>query len=263
MKKSKFVFIALALALVTWVGASAASAQDGPSITLNPSSIAEAGEATVTVTGSGWSVSGGFLGTCSIPEDVNAANLDDSARAEHCALAGGNLDITVFTANAFGISDGSFEREITVDVPAQGVFLVVGDAAQTEQAIAWLSVGAAEETTDDAAATETTDDAEAEEMAEDMDEADDSTEDATSDEAGSEEMAEEMNDDMEAEEMAEDMDEMGDGTSDSMSEEMAEDMDDDLADTGVNTSMLAIIGLAIALAGVLVFGFSRRLRSLQ
>ena len=121
------------------------TAQDGPSITLNPSSIAEAGEATVTVTGSGWSISGGFLGTCSIPEDVNAANLDDSARAEHCALAGGNLDITVFTANAFGISDGSFEREITVDVPAQGVFLVVGDAGQTERAIAWLSVGAATE----------------------------------------------------------------------------------------------------------------------
>ncbi len=130
------------------------TAQDGPSITLNPSSIAEAGEATVTVTGSGWSVLGGFLGTCSIPEDVNAANLDDSARAEHCALAGGNLDIAVFTANAFNISDGSFEREITVDVPAQGVFLVVGDAGQTERAIAWLSVGAATEAPLVGAATE-------------------------------------------------------------------------------------------------------------
>ena len=39
-------------------------------------------------------------------------------------------------------------------------------------------------------------------------------------------------------------------------------MDDDmLADTGVETSLLVIIGAGIALAGVMVFGLSRRLRT--
>ncbi|MCY4134911.1 MAG: hypothetical protein OXG30_08365 [bacterium] len=40
-------------------------------------------------------------------------------------------------------------------------------------------------------------------------------------------------------------------------------MDDDmLADTGVETSLLVIIGAGIALAGLMVFGLSRRLRTL-
>ena len=47
--------------------------------------------------------------------------------------------------------------------------------------------------------------------------------------------------------------------------EMMEDgmMEDDmLPDTGVETSLLVIIGAGIALAGVMVFGLSRRLRTL-
>ncbi len=39
-----------------------------------------------------------------------------------------------------------------------------------------------------------------------------------------------------------------------------EDMEE-LAETGVNTSLLVIIGAGIALAGVMVFGLSRRLRT--
>lgn len=45
-------------------------------------------------------------------------------------------------------------------------------------------------------------------------------------------------------------------------DDMMDDMDDDmLADTGVETSLLVIIGAGIALAGVMVFGLSRRLRT--
>ncbi|WP_419847429.1 hypothetical protein [Candidatus Poriferisocius sp.] len=44
--------------------------------------------------------------------------------------------------------------------------------------------------------------------------------------------------------------------------EAMDDMDDELADTGVETSLLVIIGAGIALAGVMVFGLSRRLRTL-
>lgn len=44
--------------------------------------------------------------------------------------------------------------------------------------------------------------------------------------------------------------------------EAMDDMGDDmLADTGVETSLLVIIGAGIALAGVMVFGLSRRLRT--
>lgn len=43
---------------------------------------------------------------------------------------------------------------------------------------------------------------------------------------------------------------------------IGEVMDDELPATGVNTSLLVIIGAGIALAGVMVFGLSRRLRTL-
>ena len=45
-------------------------------------------------------------------------------------------------------------------------------------------------------------------------------------------------------------------------DDMMDDMGDDmLAETGVETSLLVIIGAGIALAGVMVFGLSRRLRT--
>ena len=54
-----------------------------------------------------------------------------------------------------------------------------------------------------------------------------------------------------------------DGQSALVQVNIGEAMDDDmLADTGVETSLLVIIGAGIALAGVMVFGLSRRLRTL-
>jgi hypothetical protein len=50
------------------------------------------------------------------------------------------------------------------------------------------------------------------------------------------------------------------GMDDMMEDDMMED--DMLAETGVETSVLVIIGAGIALAGVMVFGLSRRLRTL-
>lgn len=47
---------------------------------------------------------------------------------------------------------------------------------------------------------------------------------------------------------------------DPMMDDMADD--DMLADTGVETSVLVIIGAGIALAGLMVFGLSRRMRTL-
>ena len=182
MTKTKLTFIGLAVALVAWVGASAASAQGGPSISLDPASAAEAGEVEVTVTGSGWSVASANVLTCNIAEDANAAEIDPN---ENCTLASGNLNLAAMTPAS--VTDGGFEVTITVDVPAQGIFVVAGDSAQTEAASALLAVG----------------------------------------------MADDMGDDM---------------------------ADDMLADTGSNTPLLAIVALAVVLAGAMVLGLSRRLR---
>ena len=127
MTKTKLLFIAMALALVTWVGASAASAQDGPSITISPSSVAEAGEVEVTVTGSGWTVSSVNVLTCKIAEDANAAEIDAS---ENCTLGSGNLNLGSIVPAS--VTDGGFEATITVNVPAQGIFIAAGDSGQQE-----------------------------------------------------------------------------------------------------------------------------------
>ncbi|MXW58905.1 MAG: LPXTG cell wall anchor domain-containing protein [Acidimicrobiia bacterium] len=63
--------------------------------------------------------------------------------------------------------------------------------------------------------------------------------------------------------MDDDMDDdMADDMADDMDDDMADDMADDemLADTGSNTPLLAIVALAVVLAGAMVLGLSRRLR---
>ncbi len=61
----------------------------------------------------------------------------------------------------------------------------------------------------------------------------------------------------------------GDDASDDMdmADDMSDNMDDmsgeELAATGVNTSLLTIIALAVVLAGAMLFGLGRRLRNLQ
>ena len=239
MTKTKLVFVAMALALVAWVGASAASAQDGPTLTVSPSNIAEPGEVEVTVTGSGWTLSNLNVLACKIAEDAVAADLDVS---ENCALAAGNLDLASVTPAE--VVDGGFEVTLTVNVPAQGLFIIAGASGSDESGSALITVGA-------------------DDMADDMD--DDMGDDMDDD------MADDMDDDM-ADDMADDMgdddmgdDDMDDDMADDMGDDdMADDMDDDmLADTGSNTPLLAIVALAVVLAGAMVLGLSRRLRTQQ
>ena len=168
MTKTKLIFVGLALALVGFLFAGSASAQDGPSITVEPSSVEEAGEHTFTVTGTGWTGSPVAVLPCDYPEGgdpnaVVAASCDQGNMAVVGALDG----------------DGGFTQEITINVPEEGRWVGAGDFAQTESAGAGVTVG---------------------------------------------------------------MEEM--------------------PATGVNTSLLVIIGAGIALAGVMVFGLSRRLRTL-
>ena len=67
--------------------------------------------------------------------------------------------------------------------------------------------------------------------------------------------------------MGDDMaDDMGDDMADDMGDDMGDDMADDMGDdmmpaTGSNTPLLAIIAVAVVLAGAMVLGLSRRLRT--
>ena len=213
MTKTKLLVIGMALALVTWVGASAASADNhGPSITVDPTSVSAAGQHTFTVTGSGWTVSLTNVLPCKIPEGANGAEIDASVHCTSLAV----LDIQNMRPTP--VTNGGFEVEISIDVPEQGIFIMAGDTARTESAEAVLiTVGSMGDG--------------------DMDDSDDMTPDG------------DMADDMD------DSDDMGD-------EDMADDMDgDELADTGSNTPLLAIISLAVVLAGAMVLGLSRRLRT--
>ncbi|WP_419925292.1 hypothetical protein [Candidatus Poriferisocius sp.] len=170
MTKTKLIFIGLALALVGFLFAGSASAQDGPSITADPSSVEAAGEQTFTVTGSGWTGSPIAVLPCDMPASGSLDDVDASTCNQGNMQVVGALD-----------ANGGFTAEITIDVPENGIVIGSGDFAQTESARAAITVGM---------------------------------------------------------------------------------MEDELATTGVNTSLLVIIGTGIALAGVMVFGLSRRMRTL-
>ncbi|MYE71641.1 MAG: hypothetical protein F4240_00005 [Acidimicrobiia bacterium] len=162
MTKTKLVFVAMALALVAWVGASAASAQDGPTLTVSPSNIAEPGEVEVTVTGSGWTLSSLNVLACKIAEDAVAADLDVS---ENCALAAGNLDFASVTPAE--VVDGGFEVTLTVNVPAQGLFIIAGASGADESGNALITVGADDMGDDDMADDMADDDMADDDMADD------------------------------------------------------------------------------------------------
>lgn len=174
MTKTKLIFIGLALALVGFLSAGSAAA-DGhePTVTVDPSYVEEAGEHTITVTGTGWSAS---------PVAVLPCNYDDDGNVIENTCNQGNMQV-VSALDA----DGGFTVEITVDVPEEGIHIGAGSFDRSETA-------------------------------------------ATT----------------------------GRGGAGSIQVGMMEEM----PATGVNTSLLVIIGAGIALAGVMVFGLSRRLRTL-
>ena len=270
MTKTKLLFIAMALALVTWVGASAASAQNGPSILISPSSVAEAGEVEVTVTGSGFTVSSVNVLACNIDEGANAAEIDPE---EYCTLTSGKLDLANMVPAT--VTDGGFEATITVNVPAQGIFIGAGDSGQTESAQALLSVGMGDDDMgdDDMGDDDMGDDDMGDDDMGDDDMGDDDMgdDDMGDDDMGDDDMGDDDmgDDDMGDDDMGDDDmgdDDMGDddmGDDDMGDDDMGDDDmgdDDMLPDTGVNTPLLAIVALAVVLAGAMVLGLSRRLR---
>lgn len=125
----------LALALVAVAALFAlsgapASAQDGPSITVDPEFVEAAGEQEFTITGAGWTVPSAFVLPCIVVEDLTQLDAE-----------GGDCDLANLTP-AVNDGSGGFEVTVTYDIPEEGLLIVVGDADQTESAFHVVSVGA-------------------------------------------------------------------------------------------------------------------------
>lgn len=132
--KMKLMVIGFAAALLA-LFAAPASAQDGPSLSVEPSSVDAPGETEFTITGSGWTAAPPiFVLPCPV--------VDGEADSDNCDV--GNL--TPATPD----DDGNFEVTATYDVPAEGIAIAAGDAAQTESASVIIEVeGNGEEAPDE------------------------------------------------------------------------------------------------------------------
>ena len=161
MTNSKLILIPLAVVTLWLTSAVYSSAQDGPTLTVDPPYVESPGEYTFTVTGAGWTANPPF-GVLACPDLVDQSACDRD----------NGVTITE-------VEDGAFSTEIVVQVPPNGIYIGAGDYDETQAVAVKITVGAA----------------------------------------------------------------------------------DELPATGVNTSLLAIIGAGTALAGVMVFGLSRRLRT--
>ncbi len=133
MTRAKLLIIGLGLAMVA-AFAGPAAAQDGPAITVDPTSVDAAGTVAVSVSGTGYTQPALFVLPCTYPEGGDVA-----------LLSSDDCDLTALTPVSPD-ADGAFEITIEYDIPAEGLAIVAADAGQVEQAAAVISVGAAEET---------------------------------------------------------------------------------------------------------------------
>ena len=178
--------VAVALGIVALLAAPA-SAQDGPSITVEPMSLEAVGEQEFTVVGAGWTAA---------PPIFVLPCFTVSTIEELTAQGAGACDTAALTPAT--PADGAFTVTVTYDVPAEGMCIAAGDAAQSEAAFVCVAVGAAE---------------------------------------GGE----------------------GEGEAEPEPEAIAEEGgEEELANTGVESGLLAIIAIAIVAGGVMVISATRR-----
>ena len=253
MKLKRLFVLAGVVALIGMLWASPAAA-DGhlPTITLDPATVpAEAGPVTVTVSGANWSEpSPFFIVACSGAAGDAEAPLTLSSAPEAIAMC---PDLMA-SALAVEWDDGSFTTEWTVtitqaDIDAGALVILAGwlsvDTLSNPEEYATvgvLAIGAEEEPADEPAEEEPMDDMGDEESMDDM------GDEESMDDMGDEESMDDMGDE-------ESMDDMGD-------EEPMDDMgDEELPVTGHESGLFAILGASILVAGLLVIGAGRRVRT--
>ena len=299
MYKSKLAFVAIILALVAWVGAGAVSAQDDNGDgedAASPGTVVEVAidsgnfptlVAAVQAAGLVDTLSGEGPFTVFAPtEDAFAEALAALGLSAEELLADTDLLTSVLTYHVLPIAAPA---ETVLGLDGQGVATVQGADVQITIDGDTVMVNDATVVTADVEASNgvihvidkvllpPADDADdADDMAdEDMgdgdateDMGDDMADDDTSDDMGDGDTGDDMADDDAADDMGDG--DMGDDAADDMSDEMVDDdtaddvADDDMAEdtlveTGANTPLLAIVALAVVLAGAMVLGLSRRL----
>ena len=142
MTRAKLLVLGLGLALIAIFAAPAASAQDGPAITVEPANVDAAGDVEFTITGTGWTAAPPiFVLPCT------ATTLDEltATGADTCDTAA----LTPATP-----ADGAFEVTVTYTVPEEGMCIAAGDAGQTESGGACITVGGGDAAAEEEAAGE-------------------------------------------------------------------------------------------------------------
>ena len=121
MRKLFTGVLAVVMMLVSLTGI--AAAQDGPSMTVSPGAVAEAGSATFTVSISGYAADlGVFILPCTDVADL--ANTCDQTQ------------LTPVTTDA----DGNASTSVTYDVPEGGITVLAGTADQAPANISFFTV---------------------------------------------------------------------------------------------------------------------------
>ena len=225
MNLKRLLVLTGAMALMGMLWASPVAA-DGhlPSITLDPASVpAEEGDVTITVNGSNFKaeVAPFLITTCPKAQGDPTLITDQVSAFGHCPLLASDLTGQMRDVE---VVDGSFSYELTVTITQAEI-----DVGALVILASWAKAGATTEDGGSAALIVADEDP----MDDDMGE-------------------ESMDDDMGEESMDDDM---GD-------ESMDDDMgDEELPDTGSESNVLVIVGAGILLAGVLVIGAGRRVRT--
>ena len=117
MRMRRFASLAITGIVIAWPAV--AAAQDGPSITAEPSTVEAAGEHSFVITGDGWTVPVVYLLPCAAPSVGSEVDND-------------TCDTSDFTP--VSPTDGSFTVTVTFDIPEEGLGIGAGDTSQTESA---------------------------------------------------------------------------------------------------------------------------------
>lgn len=142
MKKILSAIAAAALLLVTF--ATAAGAQDAVvgTVTSDPATVAEAGEHTVTASGSGFVPDSVLLlGSCTSPADELVPGVSST---EEITEAAGAIDplANCDLANALQVTtdgDGNFTEDVTAEI-GPNFFLTAGTLDQSQAGAVWIPI---------------------------------------------------------------------------------------------------------------------------
>ena len=109
-----------------------AAAQDGPTASIDPEYVSEAGTHTITVSGSGWPAAGTVILACAGFGGVEPEVVEEADALTKCDIGG----LTPATMDG-----DSFSNAVDFDVPAEGLVILVGNQAAGLGVLATVKVG--------------------------------------------------------------------------------------------------------------------------